>query len=115
MPCLFAVVEICHRSHSPLCFLFQIPTTTKIQVKIAQLILSPLLNFKHCTNSYQRNTQTDALSSFQTAHCSAHTTIQATSRHLTRHILRPQGVVHRADIDRPANPLYGVGRVRPTP
>ena len=43
MPCLFAVFEICHRSHSPLCSLFQIPKPTKIQVKIAQLILSPLL------------------------------------------------------------------------
>jgi hypothetical protein len=42
MPCLFAVFEICHRSHSPLCSLFQIPKPTKIQVKIAQLILSPL-------------------------------------------------------------------------
>ena len=44
MPCLFAVFEICHRSHSPLCSLFQIPKPTKIQVKIAQLILSPLLS-----------------------------------------------------------------------
>ena len=44
MSCLFAVFEICHRSHSPLCSLFQIPKPTKIQVKIAQLILSPLLN-----------------------------------------------------------------------
>ena len=44
MPCLFAVFEICHRSHSPLCSLFQIPKPTKIQVKIGQLILSPLLN-----------------------------------------------------------------------
>uniref|UniRef100_UPI003FEDD961 hypothetical protein n=1 Tax=Alloprevotella sp. TaxID=1872471 RepID=UPI003FEDD961 len=44
MPCLFAVFEICHRSHSPLCFLFQIPKPTKIQIKIAQLILSPLLS-----------------------------------------------------------------------
>ena len=43
MPCLFAAFEICHRSHSPLCSLFQIPKPTKIQVKIAQLILSPLL------------------------------------------------------------------------
>ena len=43
MPCLFAVFEICHRSHSPLCSLFQIPKPTKIQVKIAQLIISPLL------------------------------------------------------------------------
>jgi hypothetical protein len=43
MPCLFAVFEICHRSHSPLCSLFQIPKPTKIQVKIVQLILSPLL------------------------------------------------------------------------
>ena len=45
MPCLFAVFEICHRSHSPLCSLFQIPKPTKIQVKIVQLILSPLLSF----------------------------------------------------------------------
>ena len=44
MPCIFAVFEIFHRSHSPLCSLFQIPKPTKIQVKIAQLILSPLLN-----------------------------------------------------------------------
>ncbi|MEE0446832.1 MAG: hypothetical protein UDM12_02500, partial [Prevotellamassilia sp.] len=44
MPCLFAVFEICHRSHSSLCFLFQIPKPTKIQIKIAQLILSPLLS-----------------------------------------------------------------------
>ena len=44
MPCLFAAFEICHRSHSPLCSLFQIPKPRKIQVKIAQLILSPLLN-----------------------------------------------------------------------
>ena len=44
MPCLFAVFEICHRSHSPLCSLFQIPKPTKIQVKIGQLILSPLLS-----------------------------------------------------------------------
>ena len=44
MPCLFAAFEICHRSHSPLCSLFQISKPTKIQVKIAQLILSPLLN-----------------------------------------------------------------------
>ena len=44
MPCLFAVFEICHRSHSPLCSLFQVPKPTKIQVKIGQLILSPLLN-----------------------------------------------------------------------
>ena len=43
MPCLFAAFEICHRSHSPLCSLFQIPKPTKIQVKIDQLILSPLL------------------------------------------------------------------------
>ena len=43
MPCLFAAFEISHRSHSPLCSLFQIPKPTKIQVKIAQLILSPLL------------------------------------------------------------------------
>ena len=43
MPCLFAAFEICHRSHSPLCSLLQIPKPTKIQVKIAQLILSPLL------------------------------------------------------------------------
>ena len=43
MPCLFAVFEIYHRSHSPLCSLFQIPKPTKIQVKIGQLILSPLL------------------------------------------------------------------------
>ena len=43
MTCLFAVFEICHRSHSPLCSLFQIPKPTKIQVKIGQLILSPLL------------------------------------------------------------------------
>ena len=45
MPCLFAAFAICHRSHSPLCSLFQISKATKIQVKIAQLILSPLLNF----------------------------------------------------------------------
>ena len=38
MPCLFAVFEIYHRSHSPLCSLFQIPKPTKIQDKIAQLI-----------------------------------------------------------------------------
>ncbi len=43
MPCLFAAFGICHRSHSPLCSLFQIPKPTKIQVKIDQLILSPLL------------------------------------------------------------------------
>ena len=43
MSCLFAAFEICHRSHSPLCSLFQIPKPTKIQVKIGQLILSPLL------------------------------------------------------------------------
>jgi hypothetical protein len=43
LACLFAAFEICHRSHSPLCSLFQIPKPTKIQVKIAQLILSPLL------------------------------------------------------------------------
>ena len=43
MSCLFAVFEICHRSHSPLCSLFQIPKPTKIQVKTAQFILSPLL------------------------------------------------------------------------
>ena len=43
MPCLFAAFDICHRSHSPLCSLFQIPKPTKIQVKIAQLILLPLL------------------------------------------------------------------------
>ena len=43
MSCLFAAFEICHRSHSPLCSLFQIPKPTKIQVKIDQLILSPLL------------------------------------------------------------------------
>ena len=43
MSCLFAVFGIFHRSHSPLCSLFQIPKPTKIQVKIAQLILSPLL------------------------------------------------------------------------
>ena len=46
MPCLFAAFEICHRSHSPLCSLFQIPKPTKIQVKITQLILSPLLKNK---------------------------------------------------------------------
>ena len=44
MPCLFAAFEICHRSHSPLCSLFQISKPTKIQVKIAQLILSSLLD-----------------------------------------------------------------------
>ena len=43
MPCLFAAFGICHRSHSPLCSLFQNPKPTKIQVKIGQLILSPLL------------------------------------------------------------------------
>ena len=43
MSCLFAVFEICHRSHSPLCSLFQISKPTKIQVKTAQFILSPLL------------------------------------------------------------------------
>ena len=43
MSCIFAAFEICHRSHSPLCSLFQIPKPTKIQVKIAQLILLPLL------------------------------------------------------------------------
>ena len=48
MPCLFAVFEICHRSHSPLCSLFQIPKPTKIQVKIGQLILSPLLSDGKC-------------------------------------------------------------------
>ena len=37
MPCLFAAFEICHRSHSPLCSLFQIPKPTKIQVKIARV------------------------------------------------------------------------------
>ena len=44
MPCLFAAFEICHRSHSPLCSLFQIPEPTNIQVKIAQLMLSSLLS-----------------------------------------------------------------------
>ena len=43
MSCLFAVFEICHRSHRPLCSLFQIPKPTKIQGKTAQFILSPLL------------------------------------------------------------------------
>ena len=47
MPCLFAAFEICHRSHSPLCSLFQIPKPTKIQVKIAQLILLLLLKTGH--------------------------------------------------------------------
>ena len=47
MPCLFAAFEICHRSHSPLCSLFQISKPTKIQVKIAQLILSLLLKTGH--------------------------------------------------------------------
>ena len=51
MPYLFAVFEICHRSHSPLCSLFQIPKPTKIQVKIAQLILSPLLKGKCLENT----------------------------------------------------------------
>ena len=46
MPCLFAAFDICHRSHSPLCSLFQIPKPTKIQVKIGQLILSPLLRLE---------------------------------------------------------------------
>ena len=46
MTCIFAVFEIYHRSHSPLCSLFQISKLTKIQVKIAQLILSPLLRHK---------------------------------------------------------------------
>ena len=50
MPCLFAAFAICHRSHSPLCSLFQISKATKIQVKIAQLILSPLLNGGVCEN-----------------------------------------------------------------
>ena len=43
MPCLFAAFEICHRSHSPLYSLFQIPKPSNIQVKIAQLMLSSLL------------------------------------------------------------------------
>ena len=46
MPCLFAAFEICHRSHSPLCSLFQISKPTNIQVKIAQLMLSSLLSSK---------------------------------------------------------------------
>ena len=46
MSCIFAVFEICHRSHSPLCSLFQIPKPTKIQVKTAQFILSPLLKIE---------------------------------------------------------------------
>ena len=53
MSCLFAVFEICHRSHSPLCSLFQIPKPTKIQVKIAQLILSPLLNSANVAGGWQ--------------------------------------------------------------
>ena len=38
MPCLFAAFEICHRSHSPLCSLFQIPKPTKIRSKLLNLI-----------------------------------------------------------------------------
>ena len=57
MSCLFAVFEICHRSHSPLCSLFQIPKPTKIQVKIAQLILSPLLNSANVAGGWQINGQ----------------------------------------------------------
>ena len=62
MSCLFAVFGICHRSHSPLCSLFQIPKPTKIQVKIAQLILSLLLRkdcdfdkriWRHCACRYE--------------------------------------------------------------
>ena len=44
MPCLFATFGICLQSHSPICSFFQIPKSTKTQVKIAQLILSPLIN-----------------------------------------------------------------------
>ena len=57
MSCLFAVFEICHRSHSSLCSLFQIPKPTKIQVKIAQLILSPLLNSATVAGGWQINGQ----------------------------------------------------------
>ena len=59
MPCLFDVFEICHRSHSTLCTLFQITEPTKIQVKIGQLILSPLLSYrKVCTFASQSLRQT---------------------------------------------------------
>lgn len=44
MPCLLAVLGICHRSYSQLFSLFQIPKEAKKQVKNAQPILSPLLN-----------------------------------------------------------------------
>ena len=53
MPCLFAAFEICHRSHSPLCSLFQIPKPTKIQVKITQLILSPLHKYEASEEAYR--------------------------------------------------------------
>jgi hypothetical protein len=43
MPSIFAVFEICHRSHSLLCSLFQIPKPTKMLAEIAQFIISPLL------------------------------------------------------------------------
>ena len=59
IPCLFDVFEICHRSHSTLCTLFQITEPTKIQVKIGQLILSPLLSYrKVCTFASQSLRQT---------------------------------------------------------
>ncbi len=58
IPCLFDVFEICHRSHSTLCTLFQITEPTKIQVKIGQLILSPLLSYrKVCTFASQSRRQ----------------------------------------------------------
>ena len=62
MPCLFAAFEICHRSHSPLCSLFQIPKSTKIQDKIAQLILSPLLSRKQVSGIHLFN---DGTSGYQ--------------------------------------------------
>ena len=58
MPCLFAAFGICHRSHSPLCYLFQIPKPTKIQVKIAQLILSPLLKARHKRHNSKKRHET---------------------------------------------------------
>ncbi|MBD9027952.1 MAG: hypothetical protein EGQ96_05355 [Prevotella sp.] len=57
MSCIFVGFGIWKREHSPLCSLFQIPKPTKIQVKIAQLILSPLLNSANVAGGWQINGQ----------------------------------------------------------
>ena len=80
MTCIFAVFEICHRSHSPLCSLFQIPKPTKIQVKIAQLILSPLLIGKQVENLCSPAAVSPDFHRFRRCHCGRNGSIASQSK-----------------------------------